>query len=102
MMEEKVDLRQRAAEQSEIAGYSLGKMLFRQHPGWSDETLFNFVGCLRPKAPMLITIYKGKVIKGFFDAKDAAIKIAGYSTGNKLPSIEEAIAEFRRIQNEPN
>ena len=63
--------RAESAKLSIAAGKSLGKMLFRNYPGWSENELFKFVDTLHPKSPMQIRLYKVSVVAGFTESKNS-------------------------------
>jgi hypothetical protein len=84
---------ERATSQSVIAGQAFGKMIFSTDPGWSDDRLYDFVGKLNPKSPMLVSVYRKNVVIGFNIAKQQKLASTSHSDPVKASGLVTTIKE---------
>ena len=85
--------RDKIAAKSRICGQTIGRLMYRQNPGWSKSRFVTFVQGHSNVPGMLMVQYKRGIAEGFLQARRE--KLISYSTGyDDLPSIEEAIRTY--------
>ena len=84
-----------AASMSRAAGRSFGRLWFSRNPGLTLEQAQTFAESLRPKSPLLISVYKKSFVEAFIQERNAAVLRTYGKTefevpgGNMLPDLEE-------------
>ncbi len=57
---------------SSAAGKTVGRLMYYNNRGWTEEMITHWANKLRPNAPMLISVYKRAVVEGFMLERERA------------------------------